>query len=56
MGTGRPRRTTSVTIPKIAVVTYSAGRLIHEPDVIVTSQLFSIGLQAKIKLKKMPIV
>lgn len=54
--TGSTMSMTSVAMPSAAVVMYSAGRSMHEPVVTVAFQLLSIGLQAKIRLKKMPML
>lgn len=54
MGMGRHMMSTSVATPKPAVAWNSAGRSMHLPVVMVKSQPFAIGVQAKRELKKMP--
>lgn len=49
--TGIKIRTKSLTVFVIAVARYMAGLLIQEPQVIVISQPFWIGLQAKIRAR-----
>ena len=56
MGIGSTKRMISVAMLATAVAIKSDALLIHVPSVIEGSQLLAMGLQAKIRLKNMPMV
>lgn len=46
----------STITPKAAVASYSAGRSMHLPSVIVKSQPIAIGLHANMEEKNIPVL